>query len=118
MQNRKNKVTTRNPNQTKIDFREHLTINQTPFDLYLEQQNFVRPWAIGIVREYGKITIVIYHSQLRRKYIQFTRFYFDNPLAIVSFVKSIINAHISLGYEMRMNGEDIAKLYAELRKVF
>lgn len=112
------KVTYRNPKQERLDFRESFKKKQkNSMNLFYQKTKTLKPWAVGIVNEYGKITVIIYHEELRRGYVQFTRLYFDNALSIVAFVKSIINAHTALGYNMSFNGQDIADLYRNVREV-
>ncbi|MBQ8427065.1 MAG: hypothetical protein IJX16_04835 [Clostridia bacterium] len=114
-----NKITYRNPKQERINFCETVKVKRPNVTKWFYQKsNVSKPWALAIVREYDKTTIILYHEQLRRGYVQFSSLYFDTPLNVVCFVKSIVNAHYALGYEISMNGADVAQLYADLYGVF
>ena len=113
-------VTERAPRQERLELDAPRRKEGTPFEMLFKQEYSAtgNTWSVGVVRHYGKTTVTIYSPVLRREYVRFTRLYFDNPLAIVGFVKSMINAHIALGYKLSMTGKDTADLYHELRRVF
>ena len=112
------KVTRRIPNQMQLDFSAP-KVQYPNFDCEIKQQSEANtPFIISVKRRYNKTTVTIRHSALRSGYLEFTRLYFETPLAIVAFCRSIISNFNKIYPTLFITGEDIAFIYTQIRKEF